>query len=130
MRNRNPGFGKWARDGDPMDGPEPDWGEVREPERRFPACWDLRSSSPRRAEPCRVVVGGWALEGVVFPARRETRDRVKALAEEALRARGRLRSPFAYPVPAQLGGRRRHLVGLYRYYLARALAGSPGGAAT
>lgn len=86
----NPAFGRWPRDSDPAEGAEPDWGEVTEPESHFPLGWDLRNRAPRRPVPCRVTVGGWELEGVIFPVRRRTREQVKALAEEAVRTRGRL----------------------------------------
>lgn len=121
----NPAFGKWPQDSDPAEGAEPDWGEITEPESCFPLGWDLRNRAPRRPVPCRVTVGGWELEGVIFPVHRRTRAQVKALAEEAVRTRGHLEGPFAYPVPSWFRGKRTHLVGLYRYYLARVLLKTP-----
>jgi hypothetical protein len=76
----------------------------------------------RSPEPCRVTVGRWTIDGVYFPARRATRERVKALALRTLREQGLGEDPFSYPVPEWFQSRP-HLLGLFRYYLARMLAG-------
>ncbi|MFZ5898005.1 MAG: hypothetical protein ACOYU7_02295 [Bacillota bacterium] len=76
----------------------------------------------KQSEELMVRVGAFVIRDVLFPRRYETIERVRALGHEAVSLHGRLGHPDDYPLPRGFG-RHKHLVPLYRYFLARQLAG-------
>ncbi|RKO65760.1 hypothetical protein D7024_01445 [Desulfofundulus salinus] len=114
---RNPAFGWW-----PLDDAFPD--QVWKVENdhltsRGPVAylWDLRTGE-RKTLPCTVKLGSFLIEGVYFPRREKTAERVRELARRAVSIYGRKDHLAEYPLPAGLG---RRLVPFYRYCIARLL---------
>jgi len=115
---KNPTFGKWSRDDDPQDVSymvEDEWLNKR----GFAPCmWDIRGNNQRKAVPCSVTVGGFTIKDVVFPKKKKTCKQVQDLAQTAVNVQGKKPSPYDYDPPAYFK-RQRHLIPLFRYYLAK-----------